>query len=337
MPINATEYMTEYLEGKYPYEYLTILENCCQSCLRGSAVKHDLTKLSVRDLFKSGAIDPDLAINSIHTGSAYHSTYIKTTIIDPRISREKHKCSHPGNCNLTCVVCRGLIVNGDNVSVDRWPGFSVHKACVTRCLYPCCQNYLPTLPAYMCLQRPALMCETHKSSDMLRKAPPAARVEKRKPIPGPIVPAERPISLPQPPTEPKIVPPDPPAKKTFQFKRPPQKAKADKFQEGGRSKDLRVFFGGLNPVKKSNPTSDPKAGGKRLVKITGGGTMEIDLEGIPGRRYLKCKSNEEIFGYREGGKAYHILTGEELFQGDPSARAGVKPLKLDFSAPPDRH
>jgi hypothetical protein len=318
MPFSAAQFVTDYLETKYPSEKLAIINGCCRTCLRGTPVVHDLKRTSISTLIKSSTLEPFLTINAIHTGSAYHAAYLKDKIINVRSDPEP--CHYPGNCNLTCLTCRSLILNQDGVEVEIWPGFKVHRACASPCLYPGCKTFLPTLPVYLGLQRAALMCEAHKDTDAFRKlsisAAPVSRAGQTMPVKNP----PKQTKQPSPPAPPKLdLTPaklEQPPRKTFQFKKQ-QLAKADKFQERGKSKNILTFF----HAQASKPDKQTLAA---AVKATS----------TPGeeRRFLRNKETGEIFGYWKGNQAYHIDTDELLFNRDKEPQG--RPVKLDFTAPP---
>jgi hypothetical protein len=243
-------------------------------------------------------------------------------------------CKYPGNCNLTCIICRSLITNGDDVELDIWPGFKVHRNCTGRCLYPCCSRLIPTLPAYLSLR--STLCNVHMGSTFqpvmgakvvipmipmtpnpIQPGPTPDRKAFRpisRPISQPIsprlFPPPTPTRLPQPLPEPRIVPEV--VKKTCSFKSNSKsnskKAKDDKFDETGRSADILNFF--LSPSTKHPP---PK--------------KEIPATPEP-RRFIKNKETGVIFGYWKGDQAYHIDTDQPLF-----TQTKYSNIKFDFTPP----
>lgn len=344
MPFNATEYMIHYIEEKYKSNTIQIIENCCKRCLRGPTTIYDLRQISISDLISSGKIEPQLAVNAIHTGSAYHSTYLKDKIIN--VNSECVPCKYPANCNLTCVVCRGFIINRDEVQLDIWPGFFAHRACICACLYPGCKKFLPIPPTYLYLHRTVLMCEDHRSADALYKASlistrtgmtntnNAQKPDTNRPcienrthqIATPKLsvqagnerqegnPAMNPVKRNEPISRhtPQLQ-----TKASIITKRPKKQAKADKFEEKGRSADITSFF--------AAPLNKPRC------------KQKAQTEDHEPRQLIRNKSTGEVFAYWKGNVAHHIETDEVLFTRENKELTSHprRNKKLDFTPPMD--
>lgn len=333
MPFDVNTFVSDYLKQKYSRPCITIMEGCCRKCLRGKPVGYNLKQKSIKDLMDDGEIDPYQIASAFHIGSAYQSPYFKDSIIN--MKSEAEPCKYPGNCDLKCVLCFSLIVNKDDVELDIWPGFKVHKACTSLCLFPCCQKRLPTLPAYLSLQRSTLMCDMHKDSNAFHKVSisTATAVQERmeamskkkvqhhtpKPIKQP-----QPLPNPEIPNQPSgvlIISSEPAVKKTFSFKRPLGKAKADKFDERGKSKSILKFF------------ETPKAAAAKAKKIANEDALKASKTDEAPRRFLRNKETGEIYGEWRGDHAYHIETNELLFTRDKTSHATGRPVKFDFTPP----
>jgi hypothetical protein len=208
-------------------------------------------------------------------------------------------------------------MNSDDVELSIWPGFKVHKACTTLCLHPCCGERLPTLPAYLSLQRSTLMCERHKDSNVFQKLV----------ISRPLVPPSRPTRLPQPPPEPRIVPPEPVIKKTHCFKKQP-KAKAEKFDERGKSINILSFFGGPTDIKEFKELKELKE-----LKVQQAALAASKREDAP-RRFIRRKDTGEIFGYWKNDQAYSTEDDKPLnFKSDFNRVPYSSNIKFDFTPP----
>ncbi len=79
------------------------MEGCCRKCLRGTPSGYNLQKNFIKH------------------------PYLRDSVIN--MKSEEKPCKYPGNCDLKCVLCFSLIINSDDVELDIWPGFKVHKAC----------------------------------------------------------------------------------------------------------------------------------------------------------------------------------------------------------------
>jgi hypothetical protein len=332
MPFDVSSFVGDYLTRKYNRPCITVMEGCCRKCLRGTPAGYNLKKKSIKDLMDEGEIDPYQIASAFHIGSAYQAPYFKDSVIS--MKSEPKPCKYPGNCELKCILCFSLIVNSDDVELDIWPGFRVHKACTSLCLFPCCQKRLPTLPAYLSLQRSTLMCDLHKDSNAFHKLSisTATAVQKskeaamlKKPVNPILKPARQlqPSDLSQPsgvliitsPTEPAV-------KKTFSFKKPlgkAGKAKADKFDERGKSKSILKFF----HTPRADSAKERKAVQEEALKAS-------KLDDAP-RRFLRNKETGEIFAEWRGDSAYHIETNEVLFMRNGSGH-GPR-VKFDFTPP----
>lgn len=308
-------FVSDCVGKKYHRPCITITEGCCRKCLKGTPTGHNLKKKSIKQLMDEGIIDPYQLASAFHFGSAYQAPYFKDSILN--LQSEANPCKRPGNCNLTCVLCSSLIMNSDEVELSIWPGFKVHKACTGLCLHPCCKERLPTLPAYLS-QRSTLMCERHQDSNAFQRltirplVPPS--------ISRPLVPPSRPISL-KPPPEPRVVPPEPPIKKTHCFKKQP-KAKAEKFDERGKSVNILSFFGGA--TNKALPTD---------VKVQQAALAASKREDAP-RRFIRRKDTGEIFGYWKNDQAFSTEDDQPLnFKSDFNRVPYSSNIKFDFTPP----
>lgn len=300
-------FVGNYLQEKYPRPTITVMEGCCRKCLRGTPAGYNIKKKTFKDLMDDGDIDPYQLASAFHIGSAYQPPYFKDIVIN--MKSEAKPCKYPGNCNLKCVLCFSLIVNSDDVELDIWQGFKVHKACTSLCLHPCCSQRLPTLPAYLSLQRSTLMCNAHKGSDAFHKLTISTPETKR-----PLYPPPRPTRLPQPLPEPRIVPPEPAAKKTHSFKKQP-KAKADKFDERGRSVNILNFF--------QSPASSH-------AKKQEGALKASKRDDAP-RRFIFDKETGVEYGYWKGDTAYRLDTDAFLWKRTPFSPSSN--IVYDFTPP----
>jgi hypothetical protein len=325
--LNPTKFVSDCLEKKYKRPTITVMEGCCRKCHRGTPAVLNLKKNPINSLLEEGIIDPYQTINAFHLGSAYETPYFKNPVMN--MNSKEIPCKYPGNCNLTCVICSSLIVNSDDVELDIWPGFKVHKACTALCLHPCCRKRLPTIPAYASPQRSSLMCDLHKDSNAFQKLSISALAPtsstKAETVRKPIYPPPRPISLPQPQADPKkkTVAFDIPVKRTFSFKNIPKhqpKAKADKFDEKGRSVDILSFF------------SPPGQSRVAQAKIQEAALKASKREDAP-RRFIRNKETGMIFGYWMGDQAYRIDTDPpELLFTESKAQYSSN-IKFDFTPP----
>jgi hypothetical protein len=331
-------YVADCLKQKYHRPCITVMEGCCRKCLRGTPAGYNIKKKPINELMDEGIIDPYQMASAFHIGSAYQTPYFKDIVIN--MKSEERPCKYPGNCNLTCVLCFSLIMNSDGVELDIWPGFQVHKACTTPCLYPCCRQRLPTLPAYLSLQRSTLMCDLHKAFQKLT----IPALPKK-----PIYPPPKPISLPQPlpepkscplepksgpsepksgPSEPKSGPSEPKSglsvvKKTFSFKKQPR-AKADKFERGNNASILNFF-------------PSPKADAKKIQdKIQETALAASKRDDAP-RRFLRNKETGVIFGYWKGDQKFRLDNDEPLEFKSSQYPSYEKPygsnITFDFTPP----
>jgi hypothetical protein len=268
--MEVIEFVSEYLERRYHRPTITVMNGCCRQCLRGEPSGYDLKKKSIKELMIEGEIEPHQIASAFYTGSAYHAPYFKEMVIN--VKSEEIPCKYPGNCNLTCIICRSLITKGDEVELDIWPGFKAHKSCTARCQYPCCPNFIPTLPAYLSTR--TLLCKSHAPEKI---EPEIAVIE------------------PKPSKTETFTP-----RKTF---KKPILAKADKFDEKGKSKSILTF---LDASKKK---------------------VEVEKVQVVQPRLLKNKTTGKVFGYWKDGTAYHIDTDMPLFQTKEVS------TKFDYSPP----
>lgn len=323
MSFDVKAFVADHFKRRYHRPCITVMDGCCRTCLRGTPSGYDLKKKSIKDLMDEGKIDPYQIASAFHIGSTYYPPYFKESVVN--MKSVAAPCQYPGNCNLKCVLCFSLIMNSDDVELDIWPGFKVHKSCTSPCQFPCCPKRLPTLPAYLSLQRSTLMCELHQDSNAFNRlsVSTATSIQERKEalklglnsslkymkIPELSIPSEPAAKIPSQ------------LKKTHSFKQPAvtSKAKADKFDERGKSKSIFNFF------------QTPKAAAaKAKKKIQEEAIKASKLDDAP-RRFIKNKETGEVFGYWNGNNAYHIETNELLFTRDTSTN-GVH-TKFDFSPP----
>ncbi len=277
-----------------------------------------------------GIIDPYQIASAFHNGSVHYAPYFKEMVIN--MQSEEMPCKYPGTCDLKCVLCHSLIVNRDDIELKRWPGFKVHKACSSPCLYPGCPERLPTLPAYLSLQRSTLMCETHKDSNAFQKLSISVSTdiqERRESMlkKPPLYPTPAPTRLPQPLHVQRNVQPEPSVKKTYSFKKPLGKAKADKFNERGRSVSILNFF----------KTPRAEAAIARKAAQDQEKALKASKQDDAPRRFIKNKETGEVFGYWKGNHAYHIETDEILFSSNDASKGMERLGKLDFSPPVSLH
>lgn len=339
MPVDPNTFVADYLESKFNYPNIFITEGCCKRCLRGTKVEYNLEDTSFRELFESGKMEPHQAASSFSCSKFHAAGFTKEVI---NVNSAPKPCKYPRNCELTCIVCRTFIEGEEGVELpDVWPGFTAHKKCLSPCTTPCCRNLLPVLPVFMVPQRFDLKCERHRV-----EAPKAVKaVQPPKPVLKPMeAPKEQPkeqpkvmlfkppapTKLPQPLPEPRIVPPEPPVKRTFTFKKSP-KAKADKFDERGKSKSILNFLQApnipnsfnspTNPTNPNNPTNHRAEEVKRLV-------IQSAQEDPP-RRFIRNKQTGEIFGEWRGNCAYKVGTDTILFTREPEPTN----YKFDFTPP----
>lgn len=299
-------FVSDCLRQKYHGPCITVMDGCCRKCLRGTPITHNIKKKSVRELMDEGEINPFQIASAFHIGSAYQAPYFKNAIIN--VKSEEKPCKYPGNCNQTCVLCFSFI-NSDGV--DLCSGFQAHKACTSPCLYPCCKQRLPTLPAYLGAQRSDLMCDVHKDSDAFKRLSISPPFQKK-----PIYPPPKPISL-RPP-EPKTVPL--PVKKTFVFKKLP-KAKASKF-ERGNDVSILDFFKSPNPQNPKNPKDTKQADALAASK----------RPDAP-RRFIRNKETGEVFGYWKGDQKFRIDNDEPLEFKSQSEKPYGSNITFDFTPP----
>jgi hypothetical protein len=330
MPFDANSFVADYLKQKYHRPCITVMEGCCRRCLRGTPSGYNLQKKSIKQLMNDGVIDPYQIASAFHIGSAFHAPYFKDSVLN--MKSEASPCKYPGNCDLKCVLCFSLIVNSDDVELDIWPGFKVHKACTSLCLFPGCQKRLPTLPAYLSLQRSTLMCETHKDSNAFQKLSisTATAVQERREAMSVKKPAHS-VSVecakklhqnrPEQTTSSSVsmVASESVVKRTVLFKKPLGKAKADKFNERGKSRSIFNFF------------QTPRAAAAKEARAVQDDALKgSKLDSAP-RRFLRDKETGEIYGEWRGDSAFHIETNELLFT--KSSTTHGLPVKLDFSPP----
>lgn len=339
-------FVSNYLESKFPYNSIYITEECCKRCLRShSKVRHNLEETSFKELMETGRMEAHQAAYVFHAGSAFHKACLKNDILN--VKAEGKPCKYPGNCESTCIVCHSLIESDGVELPDYWPGFKAHKKCVTPCQHTGCKSFIPTLPVYMRPERVEAVCAVHAKSKtqpkMIRVAvskpsnpilvKPIAPITQITPItqtpspqPNKIYQEPKPTRLPQPPPEPRIVfePKAQPVKRTFSFKKP-VKAKAEKFDERGKSRSIIGFFHSNNSNSSDNPNSPNNSKEKELQAV-----MQSAAE-IPPRRFIRNKETGEVFGYWKGNQAFHIETDEPLFSNEP------KPIntnvKFDYTPP----
>lgn len=330
MPFDVNAFVSDYLKKKYHRPCITVMDGCCRRCLRGTPSGYNLQKNPIKQLMDDGVIDPYQIASAFHIGSAFHAPYFKDSVIN--MKSESKPCKYPGNCDLKCVLCFSLIVNSDDVELDIWPGFKVHKACTSLCLFPGCKKRLPTLPAYLSLQRSTLMCEMHKDSSAFQKLSisTATSVQERKEAMSVKKNAQT-VSIEcakgQLQNGPErtavgnvtVILSESPIKKTVLFKKPLGKAKADKFDERGKSKSIFNFF------------QTPRvAAAKEAINIQENALKASKLDSAP-RRFLRDRETGEIYGEWRGNDAFHIETGELLFT--RCSNAPGLPAKFDFSPP----
>ena len=335
---STVNFVADYLECKYPYSSIQITEECCKKCIRAhKSTKYNLENTSFKDLIERGAMEPHQAANAFHAGSAFHKACLKSDIIS--VKADGKPCKYPGNCELNCIVCRSLIENDGVELPDYWPGFKAHKKCVTPCLHPGCKSFLPTLPVYMRVERSEALCAMHANPKSQPKMIRVAAIKPSNPIlvkpvtpqkyPNPpqvnkmikIYQEPKPTRLPQPLPEPRIVPEPVKVKKTFSFKKQ-TKAKADKFDEHGKSKSIIAFFHS-DPSNQSNPSNPFKPTQLQIQAVMQSAKEE------PPRRFIRNKETGDVFGYWKGNTAYHIETEEPLFSNES------KPTntKFDYTPP----
>ena len=311
---DVKQFVSDCVGKKYHRPCITVMEGCCRKCLKGTPAGHNIKKKSIKQLMDERIIDPYQLASAFHFGSAYQAPYFKDSVLN--MHSEANPCKRPGNCNLTCVLCFSLIMNSDEVELSIWPGFKVHKACSILCLHPCCKERLPTLPAYLSLQRSTLMCERHKDSNPFQKLT----------IARPLVPPTKP-RLPQIPE--KIPEKIPEVKKTHCFKKQP-KAKAEKFDERGKSVNIISFFKTPNQEalasKSVNITSFFKTPNQEALAAS-------KREDAP-RRFIRRKDTGEIFGYWKNNEAYSTEDDKPLnFKSDFNRVPYSSNIKFDFTPP----
>lgn len=312
--MNVKNFVSDYLESKYNFPHVFITEGCCKRCLRGTPVKHSLETTSFKELMENGAMEAYQAACCFSCSKFRPGSFANEVI---NVNSAHKPCKYPGNCHLACIVCRALIEGEEGAQLpDVWPGFTAHKQCLGRCTHPCCGKFLPVLPIYMYPQRSELKCDAHKGTSKTFKTPMNAKMVPVEP-PKKIYQAPKPTRLPPPLPEPRIVPPEHAVKKTFTFKKPTTKAKADKFNEKGKSKDILAFF------------HSPKQG---ETKEEVAQAVAQSARQDPPRRFIRNSKTQEIFGYWDGDRAYHIETMEPLRMFD--RREYIAPrVKLDFKPP----
>lgn len=313
--MNVKNFVSDYLESRYNFPHVFITEGCCKRCLRGTPVKYSLEDTTFKELMENGAMEAHQAACSFSCSKFRPGSFANELI---NVNSAPKPCKYPKNCDLTCIVCRALIEGEEGAELpDVWPGFTAHKQCLGRCAHPCCGKRLPVLPIYMFPQRSDLKCDAHKDTKKTPKAPIMhAKMVPAEP-PRQIYQAPKPTRLPPPLQEPRVVPPEPAVKKTFTFKKPATKAKADKFNEKGRSKDILAFF------------RSPKQGetAEEVVQAVAQSAKED-----PPRRFIRNSKTQEIFGFWEGDRAYHIETLEPLRMFNQREYIAPK-VKLDFTPP----
>ena len=244
MPVDPNIFVADYLENKFDHPKIFITEGCCKKCLRGFKVEYSLKDYSFRELFESGKMEPHQAASSFSC-SKFHAAGFTKEIIN--VNSPAKPCKYPNNCETTCIVCRTIIEGEKGVELpDVWPGFTAHKKCLSPCTTPCCRALLPVLPVFMVPQRFDLKCDKHrmvavKALRPVLKAHEPPKETPREPPKAMLFKPPTPTRLPQPLPEPRIVPSEPPVKRTFTFKKP-SKAKADKFDERGKSKSILNFL-----------------------------------------------------------------------------------------------
>ena len=317
MPININTFVAEYFDSKFNRDHLYIIEGCCKRCLRGGKVKYSLEDTSFRELFENGTMEAHQAASSFSCSKFHAAGFTKDVI---NVNSAPKPCKYPSNCELTCIICRTFIEGEEGVELpDVWPGFTAHKKCLSPCTTPCCRALLPVLPVFMVPNRD-LKCEKHRAETLKApKAPKASKPIKAMPEPPKVMlfRPPMPIKLPKPLPEPVIVTPElgpkPPIKHTSAFKKP-SKAKADKFDERGKSKSILNF---LHPLQHTKTSEDIK----RVL-------IQSAAEDPP-RRFIRNKQTGEIFGEWRGNDAYKIGTDTLLFTKEPAPTN----LKFDFTPP----
>ena len=313
--MNVKNFVSDYLESRYAFPHVFITEGCCKRCLRGTPVKYNLEDTTFKELMDNGKIEAHQAACCFSCSKFRPGSFANELI---NVSSIPKPCKYPRNCHLTCIICRALVEGEEGAELpDVWPGFTAHKQCLGRCTQPCCGKLLPVLPIYMYPQRSDLKCDAHKDK---RKTPVLKLHTPREP-PKMIYQAPKPTRLPPPPPEPRIVPPEPVVKKTLTFKRPATKAKADKFDEKGKSRNILAFF------------HAPTKQGETVEEIAQ--AVMQSAEEDPPRRFIRNSKTQEIFGYWQGDCAYHIETGEPLpnFNKKPYSAYTAPNVKLDFTPP----
>jgi hypothetical protein len=328
MPFDVKKFVADYINRKYNRPCITVMDGCCRKCLKGTASGYCVKKRPIEGLMNEGIIDPYQIASAFHNGSVHYAPYFKEMVIN--MNSEEKPCKYPGTCELKCVLCHSLIVNRDDIELDIWPGFKVHKACTSPCLYPGCMKRLPTLPAYLSLQRSTLMCDLHKDTNTFQKLSMSVSSTlheyKESITKNPQIFIS--VKQPRPPqlsSVSRIAQSEQPAKKTFTFKKPPGKAKADKFDERGKSKSILGFF--------KTPGAEAAAKKRITVQEQSQQTNKSSNEENAPRRFIKKKETGEIFGYWKGNSAYHIETDEILFTRTDTFNETSRPVKFDFVPP----
>ena len=344
MLYDPKKYMASFLEQHYKGHSVQIVEGCCRKCLKnGKPSIYSLSAHPWSSLFLQNTIDPYQAAGVFHPGSQFHSSHFKKPLLN--LQAPALPCKYPATCELTCLLCNRYI-DGPGIEMPQWPGFRVHAQCTSRCQNTNCQTRLPDFPAYINYERSLLVCEEHQLTKGFQRmaigayvAPllSQAKPEVRKvPIPVRPVSLSRPPSLstlaqdsprqevprpstPMPPSTPfkpilKAENP-PPVKKTVTFKKPPGKARADKFN-GDRSRCIMEYF--------TSPNKLP------AVPETLHSTPPDEVQP---RRFLKNKHGA-IYAYWKGEYAHCIDTDAVLFKSSLSGRKLHSPVgKLDFTPP----
>jgi hypothetical protein len=309
--MDVKNFVSDYLESKYDFPHVFITEGCCKRCLRGTPTKYNLKETTFKALMEGGKMEPHQAANCFCCSKFRPGSFANELI---NVHSDPKPCKYPRNCHLTCIVCRALVEGEEGAELpDVWPGFTAHKKCLSRCAQPCCGKLLPALPIYMYPQRSELKCDAHK--DRPKKPPMQAPRANQS-----IYQAPKPTRLPQPSPEPRA---EPGVKKTATFKKAVSnapKAKADKYDEKGKSRNILAFFHA--PTKK-----------KEEEQEVAQAVMQSAKEDPP-RRFIRNSKTQEIFGYWQGDCAYHIETGQPLanFNKKPSSYAPPS-AKLDFTPP----
>ena len=323
------KFMSSFLTQHYKGRSVQILQGCCKKCLKhGKPTIYNLSTHPWSRLLDEGTIDPYQTASVFFPGSQFHSAHFKKPVLD--LQAPELPCKYPATCEQTCLLCNGFI-DGPGMAMKEWPGFKVHVQCTTRCQYTNCNTRLPDFPAYISYQRSQFVCEEHLQCKNLQgmstgfqrmsidtdgcgACTPQLISKARKEVKGPVKEVKEKMPKPTPLPAPKSAireekrPENEPVKKTVHFKRPPPRAKADKYG-GDKSRTITDYF--RLPAKPVQAAAEP-------------------------RRFIRNKMGT-IYAYWRGENAHCIETDKILFKANFSSSvvsgSRVYAPKFDFTPP----